>query len=177
MRIVPCGEGPACRQVKGAADEEGTEADANHLGSSCRLECRRIDWHAARSSRCGRSCRPPGVTSARADIPDVERTGRVDRGGADQLRAVQAVDYRVVEASTLSDLPIIRTDPGTEFEWSNEGLDRLVQQGRVRAEEYGLVTVEQLQVTKRGNRLCIWKSESGASGSHPTGASDTSSRR
>lgn len=74
-------------------------------------------------------------------------------------------------------LQVFATDPGTEFEWSNEGPDRLVQQGRVRADEYGLVTVEQLQVTKRGNRLCIWKSESGASGSPPTGASEPSSRR
>jgi hypothetical protein len=74
-------------------------------------------------------------------------------------------------------LQVFATDPGTEFEWSNEGSDRLVQQGRVRADEYGLVTVERLQVTKQGNRLCIWKPEPGASKSPPAGASDPSSRR
>ena len=54
-------------------------------------------------------------------------------------------------------LQVFATDPGTEFEWSNVGSDGLVQQGRVRADEYGLVTVERLQVTKLGNRLSIWK--------------------
>jgi len=54
-------------------------------------------------------------------------------------------------------LQVFATDPGAEFEWSNKGSDGLVQKGRVRADEYGLVTVEQIQVTKRGNRLCLWK--------------------
>lgn len=54
-------------------------------------------------------------------------------------------------------LQTMKTRPGDTFQWSNTLGGKVVQSGEVKADQWGLVTLPDVTVSKKTNRVAIWK--------------------
>jgi pimeloyl-ACP methyl ester carboxylesterase len=86
----------------------------------------------------------------------------VDRADRWEM-TVGLVDKAPQDRSTVSITPrrlqLLKPQPGEKFRWTNTpaGADKAIQSGQVTADEYGLVTLPEVIVSKEKNRIAIRK--------------------